>query len=106
MGDLISRSVLLESMGKVIYKNVPVEHQPYVQATFEALEAVTINVPAVDAVEVVRCKDCIHRGNECNCPMCWTEWYDDPDDGYDMVFRDNTTDDGFCYCGAKNDAEE
>lgn len=57
-GDLISRSMLLESMGNVVFKNVPVEHQPYVQAACDAFKAVAKNVSTVDAVEVVRCKDC------------------------------------------------
>jgi len=64
------------------------------------------DLPAVDAVEVVRCGDCMWRGNERKCPMCWTEYYDDPDDGADTVFRDNTTDDGFCHCGERAGGEE
>jgi hypothetical protein len=28
--------------------------------------------PTIDAVEVVRCKDCIHD-NTTDCPLCWIE---------------------------------
>lgn len=53
-------------------------------------------------VEVVRCKDCIHRQTD-KCPMYHEEWYTiDEDDGYwDDVWNvyDYTVDDGFCYLG-------
>lgn len=52
--------------------------------------------------DIVHCKDCIHRGNEEECPMCFVEWVEYEDDGYiehDDIFHDNTTDDGFCHKG-------
>lgn len=51
--DLISRSALLESMAKIVFENVPVEHQLYVQAACKTFEALANIVPAVDA-ELVR----------------------------------------------------
>lgn len=57
--------------------------------------------PAVDAVEVVRCKDCVYRGNEIYCPLCRMETTYDIDDGTDYYFIDDTVDDGYCWCGAK-----
>lgn len=30
------------------------------------------HAPTIDAVPVVRCKDCIHD-NTTNCPLCWIE---------------------------------
>ena len=69
-GDLISRSVLLESMGNVVFKNVPVEHQPYVQAVCDAFEAVAKNVSTVDA-EPVRHERWTHLGgDEWCCTGC------------------------------------
>lgn len=67
-------------------------------------DAVTVkdieNAPTVDAVEVVRCKDCKHRGMEGDCPMCHDECVDD--DGWNEWFTiDNTTDKGFCYRGER-----
>ena len=58
--DLISRSALLESMNAVVFRNVPVEHQPYVYAACEAFDAVTKTAPAIDAIEVIRCRNCEH----------------------------------------------
>lgn len=61
--------------------------------------------PTIDAVEVVRCRDCKHRGIAGECPMCYTEDYYDEDDGYDYWDVDKTVDDGFCHCGEKVDTE-
>lgn len=60
--------------------------------------------PTIDAVEVVRCKDCKHRGIVTECPMCYTEDSYDDDYGYDYWDVDKTVDDGFCHCG-EMDAE-
>ena len=38
-----------------------------------------MNTPTIDAVEVVRCKDCKYRDNEENLPICII---DAGDDGY------------------------
>lgn len=56
----------------------------------------------VDAVPIVRCKECKYRGYD-DCPMCHDEYYYDEDDGGDWVTRDMTVDDGFCHKGAKMD---
>ena len=45
------------------------------------------NAPTIDAVEVVRCKDCVHRGDYIECPMCGK-------------FDDHTVDDGYCQYGS------
>ena len=39
----------------------------------DALDAAMLQAPTVDAVEVVRCKDCKHRGEDGCCPMCFEE---------------------------------
>ena len=62
--------------------------------------------PTVDAVEVVRCKDCIHRGEEGECPMYFVQEIEWDDDGYtewDYVPHDYTVDDGFCDRGERKD---
>lgn len=64
------------------------------------------DMPVVDAVPVVRCKDCWKRGNEMHCPMCYDEWFCDEDDGSDCVTRDQTEDDGFCHCGEREKDDE
>ena len=50
--------------------------------------------PAVDAVAVVRCKDCKYR-RTARCPM-WFEHYHSDQDDY-------TEDDGFCHCGERRE---
>ena len=49
-GDLISRSALLEELNDT----------QYAWQDYDAVEGALRNIPAVDAVEVVRCKDCKH----------------------------------------------
>lgn len=65
------------------------------------------NAPTIDAVEVVRCKDCKHRyGDE--CPMRYVEWVTYDDDGYiewDDIVHDHTMDDGYCSFGEREDGE-
>lgn len=62
-------------------------------------------LPTIDAVPVVRCKDCIHRGYDA-CPMRHEDaGYDEDGFWYDRTV-DNTEDDGFCHKGAKMDAKE
>ena len=53
--------------------------------------------PVVDAVEVVRCKDCKNRGSTYDCPMRKLVF---PLDGAGR-YEDFTTDDGFCNHGVK-----
>lgn len=48
--------------------------------------------------ELIRCKDCKHRGAD-DCPMYFVEWIEFDDDGYTDfadVITDNTVDEGFC----------
>lgn len=61
--------------------------------------------PTIEAVPVVRCKDCKHRGDDVCCPMCFEEEYEiDEGDGYfdtDYITHDRTVDDGFCDRGER-----
>jgi hypothetical protein len=61
-----------------------------------------MRAPTIDAVPVVRCRECIHRGTD-NCPMIQEDYYYDEDDGSDYVMRDYTEDNGFCHKGARMD---
>lgn len=108
-GDLISREAVLDKLrkfGRMVQRDTIMDFETRLTSItiFDCINIVKES-PAVDAVEVVRCKDCVYRGDESECPMCWTEWFDDPFDGMESVTRDNTTDDGFCHCGAKMDKE-
>lgn len=57
MDDLISRSALLEQM----HNHYEVRN-PKQNATMDECCMMVIHAPAVDAVEVIRCKDCKHAG--------------------------------------------
>ena len=50
--------------------------------------------PTVDAVEVVRCKDCIRRYDTDECPMCFLS---------EGQYYEFTRDDGFCDRGERKD---
>ena len=86
--DLISRSALKETM----FQNEPVEQFHPVENRewrkhFQFIE----DAPSVDAVPVVRCKDCIKRGNN-ECPMLFPLVY-----GY----ADFTSHNGYCDRGER-----
>ena len=65
------------------------------QAVKYCLKAMIDKAPTIDAVEVVRCKDCKHYSSE----MCWNyQWWND----------DHTTwvnDDDFCSYGERRHDE-
>lgn len=52
------------------------------------------DAPTVDAVEVVRCKDCIRRYDTDECPMCFLS---------EGQYYEFTRDDGFCDRGERKD---
>ena len=66
------------------------------------------NLPNIDAVPVVRCKDCKHRHTD-KCPMRLSEiaYSDHGTRGYSVYTqeKDKTIDDGFCHLGARKDGE-
>lgn len=74
-------------------KAIQPKHAPAINS---ALAAMINSVPAADVVEVVRCRDCIHRPSgtgvnhdvkfpddecPCKCPDTWYSWMP-PDDWY------------------------
>ena len=90
--DLISRSALEAEFAG-----------PFVQTYKECREALR-EAPAVDAVEIVRCKDCANRGDTDKCPMCDSNFEVTPEAGIEIRYTNNTEDDGFCHKGRKKDA--
>ena len=50
--------------------------------------------PTIDAVPVVRCRDCVYRGQHDLCPMCVRVYLLDV-----AEYLDCTEDDGFCHRG-------
>ena len=61
--------------------------------------------PTIDAVQVVRCKDCRYRFTR-HCSMFHEEQTYNEDDGYDWIEHDYTSDDGFCDEGERRDGED
>lgn len=102
--DLISRSELKKALKRwaEIYRD-DITVNAFVGLGVAAGEL--RKAPAIDAVPVVRCRECKNRGLPA-CPMLHTEYYWDEDDGTDVYDVDNTHDDGFCDLGVCMDAEE
>ena len=59
--------------------------------------AVLQEAPTIDAVEVVRCKDCIRRYDTDECPMCFLSG---------GQYYEFTRDDGFCDRGERKEDDD
>lgn len=101
MADLIDRDALLAA-GDATKMNVAFEDwnrldwktQQHILNFSRAYKRLVESAPAVDAVEVVRCKNCKHRYyNDDLGRHCCSIWAD----GYDTVVRD----DDFCSYGER-----
>lgn len=98
MNDLISRSALLEVIAEAFFKTDPTGEE---QHGYLACSRMVREFPAVDAVEVVRCRDCKHGmitkfGNE--EPMITTCTHRN-------MFPLRIRPEFYCAYGAKMDAE-
>lgn len=93
---------LARDVGRYLPEVIKNTHGEAVRSGLKKALRVIEQAQAVDAVEVVRCRDCKHRGYDF-CPMCHDEYTYDEDDGSDYFTVDNTTDDGFCHMGEKMD---
>ena len=86
MTDLIDRAALL-SAGDATKMTVAFEDwnrldwktQRHILNFSKAFKRLVEYAPAVDAVEVVRCKDCMWQGREDDCPLLSLTSYTDPD---------------------------
>ena len=105
MSDLISRSAVLKKMDELIdfaYRN----EDDDLHHTLVTVCSYIDEIPAIDAVPVVRCVDCKHRYTFV-CPMYHTETYIGDLDGFDDDYEvDRTDDDGFCHLGERWECEE
>lgn len=69
--------------------------EAYAEGAYGYVDAKQIaDAPTVDAVEVVRCKDCIRRYDTDECPMCFLS---------EGQYYEFTRDDGFCDRGERKD---
>ena len=94
---LIDADALKKDVGKLWEQMDDVDFGELVRDFWKVLN----HYPTIDAVPVVRCKDCEYRGGHDLCPMC-VRVYQLDESGY----LDCTVDDGFCHCGWKMDAKE
>ena len=99
--DLIDREALYKEICRAYEYEYPTASGAFDEFVSKILKNIIYNAPTVDAVEVVRCKDCEYRG-ELVCPMFSEEyiWYDG---GYAEI--DNTEDDAFCSVGMRKDGD-
>ena len=54
-------------------------------------------IPTIDAVQVVRCKDCIRRYDTDECPMCFL---------IEGKYYEYTNENGFCDRGERKEGAE
>ena len=59
---------------------------------------INLAIPSIDAVQVVRCRECVFRGQHDLCPMNVRVYMLD-----EAAYLDCTEDDGFCHKGEKMD---
>lgn len=97
--DLICKAALQESMAAVVFRNVPVEHQPYMQAACEVFVHLVNEAPTIDA-EPVRHGEWAHLGgDEWCCTSCGNVIY--TEGSWEKPTKK------YCHeCGAKMDLKE
>lgn len=106
MMDLIDRKSLLIQI-EISPQKAFIRNTPLATDLRKLYSNVIKLAPTVDALPVVRCKHCKHRGFD-ECPMRHKEWYDYDDGEYlEMGFRvyDYTEDNGFCHKGEFEDGD-
>ena len=111
MADLISREAAIEALGERPYNWTDSDSEIAEVCAWESYKSAIENVPAVDAVPVVRCGECKHRpidnrGEDdrtgfaiefpdsccpCQCEDGWYNWY--------------PSDDWFCADGERRESE-
>ena len=96
------RLIDADKLSEAIYDNVSAPYEEAVWAKEDCLTEVYA-APTVDAVPVVRCRECKHRYTE-NCPMYfhdfyWLEGYGE----YVDDDTDHTEDDYFCPKGERKE---
>lgn len=102
MSDLIRRKDVLEYLGwRIQMLDQPGDYMLRIECEI-IRDFVEDDVPAVDAVPVVMCKDCKRRGTSYECPFRHLDYTEA--EGYHYV--DCTTDEGYCSFGERKDTDE
>lgn len=102
--DLISRSAAIQALQKAkeLASEPPTCFDIYIQKTFDLCIRLIAAFNAVDAVPVIRCKDCKHRGGY-HCPMFYEELWSYDEDSSKWIEHDKTADNGFCHRGERRE---
>lgn len=99
--DVDESSSLLLRMAQN-YRKIGLEKVAEEYEAIASLLCKPVCFPSVDAVPVVRCKDCRYRGSSYGCPLrtlVHTE-------GRGYHYADMTTDTGYCSYGVRKEAGE
>ena len=81
---------------RLIDANALIE-EAYAEGAYGYVDAKQIaDAPTIDAVEVVRCNECIKRYDTDECPMCFLSG---------GLYVECTQDNGFCDRGERKDGE-
>lgn len=93
MSRLIDADALEEGKFHSIENWTPIESASWQRGWNDAIDAIIDNAPTVDAVEVVRCKDCKNYGTDGNRLNC-------------IVFCCSMPKNGFCSFGERREDAE
>lgn len=90
---LIDANALMKNIGKI----------PQLRGiTYGRMKKAVEETPTIDAVEVVRCRECKHRKDPFVCPMCGESV---APEGEDWGVGDWAEDDGFCHKGERREPD-
>ena len=90
MSELISRSAAMNSLSKVF--GIPLDYDGNCDEMCDEVFAAIDALPSIDAVPVVRCKDCIYRDRAMRCIA--------------LYYGFNPHDEWFCANGTRMDDEK
>ena len=91
MRDLISRQAAIDAIENY-FGGLPI------QGRYDILKILK-ELPSVDTVPVVRCKDCKYHDTF----NCWMQFYDRDYDGRLCMICNYTEDNGYCFGGERKD---
>ena len=77
---------------------MPLEIREKIGLLGSTFKKAILNAPTIDAVEVVRCRECKHRGDPIACRMLVY-------DGKTQQLSDWTRDNGFCDFGVRGEPD-
>ena len=113
MSDLISRSAVLNELieAKSQVSKLRTDNAEIINETLDIFANTINKQPTIDAVTVVRCKDCIHSAefegylkrrfeNGLNCRACRGK------NGYGIAKLSLTTPDGYCDDGLRRSKDD